>query len=234
MFSFFSKKKRVVGLEIGTHYVRFVELARSAQANRIISYGEFIPDADDAMRDEDDVLARALMSVKKSVGASDFIVSFPNSRIASAGKLLLRSAGIRPKKSIVGATAVLNAVVPAGSDTSFLVIHAERTATHLFVSSPVHGPAYFTVSADDHEIVSGVNRMYVDWYNQRKEKLHHVLIAGERAREQEFVDYLSRETKLPITRANPLVNLALDHHVVPIIPKGELPKYATALGLAIS
>ena len=91
MFSMFSKTKTIVGLEIKSDYIRFVEIKHSSNEDHIISYGEVIFEnilfEEDVFVDEK-TLIQYLKNIKKDVAAKEFVVSLPsNVNIESFSKL---------------------------------------------------------------------------------------------------------------------------------------------------
>ena len=73
----------------------------------------------------------------------------------------------------------------------------------------------------------------MDWYDEKKQKIDHVLLLGVRANEQGFLDYISRESRIPMIRGGIFVNLETFKENVPAISKEDSYRYAVAMGLAL-
>lgn len=146
---------------------------------------------------------------------------------------IFKRLNIKIKKFLIPGGALINSCVPVGSTTSFLVVNVEEKESDFVIYDPLKHASFYQSESANHSIISNLNRVYIEWYDEHKEKIHHVMFSGVRVSDREFLDYVSRETKINLVKANILVNLKLDPEVVPIITKADSYKYAVAVGLAL-
>lgn len=231
MWSIFGQSKRVTGIDIKSDYIRFLELDNKNGIDRITAYGEV---TFDGVEPNDDTLIQYFRDIKKNLKSKIINVAIPVGSDENKCLELMRSSGLKPTKVTSPAKPLEFALVPENADTSFLVINAENSETDYLMFAPNIDSKFYTSDSANHSIISNLNRLYIDWYDRHKERIHHVLICGSRASDQDFLDYISRETKIPIAAANIFTNLKLDQTNVPIINKKDSYKYAVALGLATS
>lgn len=296
MFGFLSRQKVSIGLDIKGGYIRFVQISKDGEHNRISAFGEVVPEK--AVFEAGEIkdpalLASYLKMVRKQVAGREVYVCLPDEavffvklslpagrdfdkraleevlrqkslmtfddeilsfeklsaevargvegtqifEIVIGKKIVLReyrkvlsAAGFSAMAFLVSPEALYRACVPAGSDTSFLLAGAEKDVCQIVVSDPKE-KVFENCSAENHKIISTLNDVYIGWYDAHKEKVNHLLFAGARANDLEFVNYVSRELKIPIARANVFVNLDLNPEEVPPITKDDSFKYAVAIGL---
>jgi Tfp pilus assembly PilM family ATPase len=231
MFGIFKHSKRVVGVDIKSDCIRFLELETSSDSDRIVAYGEV---TFDGVEPDEAVLIQYFRDIKKMVRGSSINVAVPAGSDEKKCFEIMASAGLKPAKVISPAKPLEFALVPENADTSFLIVDADISETNYLIFAPNIDSQFYTSDPANHSIISNLNRLYIDWYDRHKERIHHVLLCGARAADQDVLDYISRETKIPITQANIFINLKLSLANVPMIPKNESYKYATAMGLAMS
>lgn len=231
MLNFFSTSRRVVGLEIRSGKIRFVEVRRQRGFDRVVAYGQADVPGEGIYGS---ALRISLLEVKKVIKTNKVFVSIPDIDQSEDYKKVLKSLGFRVMGVVPTWQALQNSCVPKGSDTSFIVVEAGADRVDFLVHDPLSAPAHYQGDPASHAVISNLNRIYIDWYDTHKEKIHHVIFAGERATDHEFLEYVSRELKLPIHRANIFANLDLDPTTVPIMTRQESYKYAVAVGLALS
>ena len=231
MFGIFGQSKKVTGIDIKSDCIRFLELDNTNGTDRITAYGEV---TFDGVEPNDATLIQYFRDIKKNLRSKVINVAIPVGSDEKKCFELLKSAGFKPAKIISPAKPLELSLVPENADTSFLIVDTEKSETNYLIFAPNIDPKFYTSDPANHSIISNLNRLYIDWYDRHKERVHHVLVCGSRAADQDFLDYVSRETKIPITQANIFTNLKLDQSNVPIINKKDSYKYAVALGLAIS
>ena len=236
MFNFFSKNKRVLGLDIKPTYIRFVEIVRTPDEDHVSSYGEVtfeeVVIKDDVVVNES-LLVSYLRDIKKNIKAHETRVSLPEGANSRVFRDVLRKAGFKHVSFVNLSVALEKALVPNGSETSFLLVDAEVDAVNFLVYKHDEKTLFYRGDSANHSVISNINRIYIDWYDSHKEKLHYILFSGSRTKSSDFLDYVSRETKLEIKKGNIMVNLHLDPEKVPIIIKDDSYKYAVATGLAL-
>ena len=236
MFGLFSNQKKTIGLDIKAKYIRFIEMQHDNYEDRIISYGEIVPEEElfrgNIIMDEKKLI-EYLRKIISKTKTRNFVVSLPESFNKESFYDIFRHLNIKVKKYLSPASALSNSCVPAESPATFLVILAEDDMSGFATFGAMHN-TFYVGSPENHSIISNLNRIYIDWYDEHKEKLSHVLVAGSRAKDSDFIGYVSRETKIPITRANIFTNLRHNDQKVPIITRDDSYKYAVAVGLAIS
>lgn len=235
MFGLFSSVQKTLGLDIKAEYIRFVELQHDNYEDRIVSYGEIIPEEalfrGNAVIQEEKLFAYLKKIIDKTK-TKDLIVSLPSGIDKDACEGVFRHLGVRPRKFLSPASALSNSCIPAESPATFLVLLAENDMTGFATFGAAHN-TYQLGSPERHSIISNLNRIYIDWYDEHKEKFGHVLLAGARATDRELFSYISRETKIPLLRANIFTNLRHSDQKIPIITKDDSYKYAVAVGLAL-
>lgn len=231
MFGIFTRSKRVAGIDIRSDCIRFLELETRSGTDRIISYGEV---TFDGVSPDEDTLIQYFRDIKKTLKSKTVHVSVPAGSDENKCFELLKSAGLNPETIMTPSTPLELALIPDRAETSFLVVDADRSQTHYLVFAPHSHSAFYTSDPANHSVISNLNKIYIDWYDAHKERINHVIFSGSRAGDQEFLDYVSRETKIPITQANIFSNLKLDMTNVPMITKEDSYKYAVAMGLAMS
>ncbi len=236
MFNLFSKNLRSVGLDIKPGYIRFVEVVRSATEDHIHSYGEVIPE--EVVIEKGNIVNEArlvtyLRDIKKNLKSHHVLVSIPDGANSRVYHDTLRKAGIKVRDFVSVSVALERSLVPKGSEMSFIVVDAEADAVNFIVYSPLEKTLSYVGDPANHSVISNLNRIYIDWYDIHKEKIHYILFSGSRVMNPEFLDYVSRETKLELKRGNVLVNLSLSADKVPILPRDDSYKYAVAIGLAL-
>jgi Tfp pilus assembly PilM family ATPase len=237
MFNFFSKTSHVVGLDIKAGHIRFVELVRSAAEDHIHSYGEVVPEEvviENGVIVNEARLVTYLRDIKKNLKSHHAVVSLPDGANSRIYRDVLRKAGIKARDFVSVSVALEQSLVPKGSETSFIVVDAEADAVNFLAYAPLEKTLSYVGDPANHSVISNLNRIYIDWYDIHKEKIHYILFSGSRVKNPEFLDYVSRETKLELKRGNVLVNLALDQQKIPIITKEDSYKYAVAIGLSLS
>ncbi len=230
MFGIFGQSKRVTGIDIKSACIRFLELDNKNGADRITAYGEV---TFDGVEPDDATLIQYFRDIKKNLKSKIINVAIPVGSDENKCLELMRSSGLKPTKITSPAKPLEFALVPENADTSFLLVDAERSETNYLIFAPNVDPKFYTSDPANYSIISNLNRLYIDWYDRHKERVHHVLVCGARASDQDFLDYISRETKIPISPANIFTNLKLNLANVPIINKKDSYKYAVAIGLAM-
>lgn len=228
MFDIFGRSKRVVGIDISGAYIRFLEIENTLGGSRITAYGEI---TFEVAEPDETTLIKYFSDIKKNLKTNVVRVSIPLGSDEKKCRELLKSAGLKVEEFSNPKESLEASVVSDGANTSFLVIDAEHSETNYLLWSPNISPAFYGSDSANHTVISNLNRLYIDWYDRHKERIHHVLIVGARATDGEFLDYVSRETKIPLTHANVFANLKLDTGNVPMIPKNDSYKYAVAVGL---
>lgn len=231
MFGIFGRSHRVVGIDIQSDCIRFLELEKKSGTDRITAYGEV---TFDSTNPDESALIQYFKDIKKNLKNPRVNVSIPVGSDEQTCFEILKSAGLKADQIMTPAAPLAMALIPEDAQTSFFVVNVERSQAQYLTYSPNTTAAFYTSDPANHAVISNLNRMYIDWYDRHKERIHHVILAGVRASDQEFLDYVSRETKIPITQANIFVNLKLDQSNVPVINKNDSYKYAVAMGLAMS
>lgn len=209
--------------------VRFVEVLSRGGFNRVTAYGS----ADIDAGPRTGAFAECMQGIKRIVGARAVTLSLDGVQDRAGFEQIARGHGFKIKAVVSSAEALAAAVIPADAETSFLVVNAEMDRTDFVTTAPGTQITGFVGESSNYSIIANMNRIYIDWYDAHKAKIHHVIVAGERASDHEFLDYISRETKLPLHRANVFANLDIDPASVPIMQKSESYKYAVAIGLAL-
>lgn len=231
MLSIFSNSRKFVGIDFREHSIRFLEISRSANFDEVTAYGEITDEA--GIFSNENTFLKYLKDIKKAVKANSFVVSLPSNHNGMKYHDLLKKAGIKNFKVVSLSKALVLSSVPRGAEATFLVVEAEEVAN--FVTKDPSGRiSLYSGNGANHAVITNINHICMDWYDEHKEHIHHVLFTGARAKDKDFLSYVSRETKMPIGRANVLANLDLDPQKIPIITKEESYKYAVAMGLAIS
>lgn len=230
MFGIFTRSHRVVGIDIQADCIRFLELEKKSGSDRITAYGEVTFDGADP---DEAALIQYFKDIKKNLKNPRVHVSIPVGSDEQTCFEILKSAGFKADQIMTPAVPLEIALIPEDAQTSFLIVNVERSQAHYLTFAPNIEPSFSTNDPASHSVISNLNRIYIDWYDRHKERIHHVILAGVRAADQEFLDYVSRETKIPITQANIFVNLKLDQSNVPVINKNDSYKYAVAMGLAM-
>lgn len=231
MFGIFESSKRVVGIDIKSDCIRFLELEIKSGSDRITAYGEVTFDGIDP---DEPALVQYFRDIKKNLKGKIINVSIPVGSDEEVCARILKSAGLTATNIMTPSAPLEISVVPEDAETSFLVVDVEQSQTNFLTYAPNIRPEFYTSDPANHSVISNLNRIYIDWYDRHKERIHHVIFSGARAADQEFLDYVSRETKIPITQANIFINLKLDSENVPPINKNDSYKYAVAVGLAMS
>ncbi len=231
MFNLFSASKRVVGLELRPDKIRFVEILRSGGCDRVTAYGQADVAGEGLYGSS---LRTSLLDMKKVLKTNRIYVSIPDMTESSQYQKVLKSLGFKVLGTVPVGQALKNSCVPIGSNTSFIVVDAGADRADFLVHDPSSAPAYYVSDPASHAVISNLNRIYIDWYDAHKEKIHHIIFSGDRASDHSFLEYVSRELKLSIHRANVFANLDLDPAIVPIMKREESYKYAVAIGLALS
>jgi Tfp pilus assembly PilM family ATPase len=237
MFSIFSKTKILVGLEISSNYIRFVELKRSIYFDEILSHGEtFFQNIISENGDIIDAgyLLKILKDIKKDISAKNFIVSLPASAKADPYLDLLKNAGIKVRKIETVDNALSKSLVPKGSNTSFLIVNAEKSFSDFLICDGARKAFFYHGSSENYSIIKNIDKIYIDWYDEHKEKIHNIVFTGSRVTDRNFLEYIGRETKIPINLANVFINLQLDDNKIPTISKEDSYKYAVSIGLSMS
>ncbi len=230
MFNLFHTTHRRVGIEIASGAVNFVEVARRGRFERISAYGS-APVA--SVHPDDPTLAQAFAAISKVVQTKHVTIAVDDPSSAQQYARTLRKAGLWLDRALPVGQAVGMCAVPAEADSSFLVIHVSPVRTDFIMFGPREPIAYLPGETTPYGIVSAINRICIGWYDKHGSKIDHVILVGERAEDQMFVDYLARETRLLIHRANIFANMELDPAAVPMIPKKESYRYAAAAGAAL-
>lgn len=231
MFGIFGRSKRVVGIDIKGGHIRFLEIEKNLGASRITAYGEV---TFEGQSPDEATLVKYFRDIKSNLKTNVVRVSIPVGSDDNKCALILKSAGLKVEEFSTPKEALEQAVIPDGANTSFLVVDAEQAETNFLIWSPNVSPTLYTSDSANHTVISNLNRLYIDWYDRHKERINHILISGARASDREFLEYVSRETKIPITAANVFTNMQLDQTNVPMIPKNESYKYAVAMGLTLN
>lgn len=230
MFGIWGEAKRVAGIDIKPECIRFIEIENKNNTDRITAYGEV---TFDGVEPDDEALVRYLSDIKKNLRSKKINVVIPVGSDETKCAELLKSAGIKVSKIMSPEKPLEFALIPENGDTSFILVNVEKSQTEYLVFGPKIDSRLYVSDPTNHSVISNLNRLYIDWYDRHKEKIHHVVFSGARAGDQDFIDYVSRETKIPILLANIFVNLKLDYANVPIINKNDSYKYAVALGAAV-
>lgn len=237
MLSIFSKIKTIVGLEIKQNYIRFVEIKRSLLEDQILSYGEMVFENnlfEDNIFIDEKTLINCLKNIKKEVTSKDFNVSLPSNIKLDNFQFIFKEAGIKVSRFVAPDKALQNALIPKDSDMSFLVVNTEKDMVNFLIHDGGEKIFYYEGAPEKHFVASNLNQIYIDWYDEHKEKINNIIFVGSRVEDDTFVEYLGSQTKIPITHANVFVNLKLSENKIPSIPKNECCKYAVAIGLAVS
>lgn len=181
---------------------------------------------------EEDILS--LRDAGEVGGKTEYDILISKKALIKKYKEIFGAVHLRARKFMIPGRALIDSLVPLGSTTSFLLVSADEKVANIAAYDPAGLPAFYHGDASNSSIISNLNRIYIDWYDAKKEKVDHVFFVGSRASDQVFLDYVSRETRIHISRGNIFVNIELDRERVPIITKEDSYKYAVALGLAIS
>lgn len=84
MFNLFSRGKRIVGIDIEEGYIRFVEIFKSSDEDKITAYGEVLPQR--TIFENSDIKDRnhfifCLRAIKKQIRTSECFVSLPERHV---------------------------------------------------------------------------------------------------------------------------------------------------------
>lgn len=172
-------------------------------------------------------------SRKKQKGISEYDILIAKKRVLRAYKKVFRASGFKIKKFMIPGFALINSSVPRNSLSSVMVIFADRKTSNIVIYDGDNAPLFHNSDSANHSIISNLNRVYMDWYDEKKQKIDHVLLLGVRANEQGFLDYISRESRIPMIRGGIFVNLETFKENVPAISKEDSYRYAVAMGLAL-
>lgn len=220
-----------MGLQIRPGKIRFAEILTSGGFDRVTAYGQADVVGEGIYGS---ALRTCLLDIKKVLKTNKVFVSIPDMSESAEYEKVLKSLGFKVLGVIPVVKALQNSCIPKGSETSFIVVEAGADRADFLVYDPLSAPASYIGDPASHAVISNLNRIYIDWYDTHKKKIDHVILAGERASDHEFLEYVSRELKLSIHQANVFANLDLDPATVPIMTRPESYKYAIAIGLALS
>jgi hypothetical protein len=230
MFGIFAQSTRTCGIDIKSDCIRFVEIDTNLGVDRITAYGEV---GFDGVDPTDENLIQYFKDIKKNLKAKIINVSVPVGSDENRCRELLKSAGIKAANIVNPHVPLAYALIEEELDATFLVIDLEPSQSNYVIKAFSVEPVFYTSDSETHSVISSLNRLYIDWYDKHKEKISHVVFSGKKVLDQNFIDYISKETKFEIIRGDVFTNLRLKEGSVPILNKNDSYKYAIAIGLTI-
>ncbi len=288
MFSIFRRSKRVLGLDITTSYIRYVEVLKRGERTNLVSYGEErVPSVEPR-----NALLSTIREIKRKTKTRDAVVSLPedivrfeiidihntkesdilkkiefrlteerllsyeesvlyfekleilNDRVfykvlvssrenVDFFKSIFVNSGINVLKFMSHNDALESSCVKSGTLLPAIVLNMAEQFTNIAVYYPFNQTREINLKIPKEHISEAVKEVYLDFYKENNEKIGYIFASGIHARDVNFLNYLSRETRLPIEEANVFVNIEQRKNDVPLITKEESFLYAIALGLAI-
>lgn len=171
----------------------------------------------------------------ESINDREFYNVFVSSRdnVAFLKSVFIHS-GLNVKKIVSHKDALLSSCVRKGEIVNSMVIHAESIRTDIAIFSAFNRFKGISSSFERERIPKVIKETYQDFYELSRDKIGYFFVSGSLARDVSFINYLSKETRLPIQEANVLTNFDFKKGEVPPITKEESLLYALALGSAIS
>ncbi len=146
---------------------------------------------------------------------------------------VFENSGVNVLKFVSQADALINSCVKKENLLPTMVINLESQNSIVGLAYPFEILPQISRHLAKDKISELIEDVYVDFYKKYDEKLSYILASGELAQDENFLNYLSRQTRLSIEQADALINFE-NASGVPIITKDESLLYAVALGLAIS
>lgn len=229
MFNLFSKKKYKTGIDITPTSIHFLEISKKGRFDEVVSYGEI---TDDENLFTGERLLKPLSEIRKVVKGEKIFVTLPEGKFTDKNFDILTKAGFKHFKLIKEGTSIKNALVPSGSNYSFLSIHVDdESAT--FVLSHKRKLEVLKSKNDAHHVSSTLSQIYSEWYEKEKEKITHILFTGKKLASHDFLDEIRRHSHLSPAKGNVFINLNLDPRGLPMITKEESLAYTKAIGALI-
>ncbi len=289
MFSLFSTRRKILGLDITEEYIRYALVSKSENSNTVLLCGEEkiarveprnallsalrniifktkennvqISFPTDFVRPETVSISS---SIKKDIGHEiefrlrekslfyhgesilyyekfesinerDFYNVFISSRDnVDFLKSVFVNSGLNVKKLVSHKDALLSSCIREGEIVNSMVINTESMRTDVAIFSPFNRFKGIGGSFEKEKIPRLIKETYQDFYELSNDKIGYFFVTGSLVCDISFVNYLSKETRLPIQEADVFVNFHLKRGELPPVTKEESVLYALALGSAIS
>jgi hypothetical protein len=149
-------------------------------------------------------------------------------------KSVFVNSGLSVKKIISTKDALLASCVKTGEIVNTMVLNADTRRTDIAVFSPFNRFREISSFSEREKVPSLIKDTYQDFYNISGDKVGYFFVCGLFAKEPSFINFLSRETRLPVQEADVFCNFYLKSGEVPVVTREESLVYAVALGSAIS
>lgn len=183
----------------------------------------------------------------------DILVAASPKMLVDAYEQLFSRVGLKPVAFDIDALAIARSIVPSVTLNEVVLIidiAYHRTTFVVYAGSLVRFTASASVSGKDistSTLQSVVKRIaayahqYIDFFTTHAAHTHlsqvevkKVIVCGDEMHAQGLVSALALEVGLPVSLANPWVNILHPPlHEVPLLPYKDSLGYATALGLAL-
>ncbi len=170
----------------------------------------------------------------ESINNKDFYTVFVSSNeTISFLKSVFVHAGLDIQKVVSRKDALLASCVKEGEIINTMVINADAERVDLAIFSPFNRFKGVSVVTGKENIPRLIAETHQDFYGLAGDRIGYFMCAGSSTSDISFINYLSRETRLPVSQTDIFANVSLGRGELPLVTKNESFNYAIALGAAM-
>jgi len=149
-------------------------------------------------------------------------------------KSVFSLSGLVAQKVVSRRDALLVSCVRGGEIVNTMALNIENRRIDIAIFSPFNRFRGISSFFEREEASDLIKETYEDFYKISDDKIGYFLVAGRLAGDADFINNLSRQTRLPVQEADVFVNFDWKPGQVPPVTREESFLYAVALGTAIS
>lgn len=170
----------------------------------------------------------------ESVNKKDFYNVFISSSVNVAFiKSVFLNSGLNVLKVVSHKDALLASCIRSGEIINTMILNIENHRTDIAIFSPFNRFRAISSVFERENVSEIIKETYQDFYKISDDKIGYFFVAGRLAKEPNFINNISRQTRLPIQEADVFVNFSFKSGEVPLVTREESFVYAVALGAGL-
>ena len=148
-------------------------------------------------------------------------------------KSVFANCDLRVKKVVSRKDALLASSVKQGEIINTMLVNTDLGRVDIAIFSPFNRFKGILRITQKEKIPSLIKETYKDFYEISNDKLGYFFISGNLAQDVSFINYLSRETRLPVQEVDVWVNFYFKKGELPPVTREESFIYGVALGAGL-
>lgn len=170
----------------------------------------------------------------ESINNKDFYNVFLSSSVNVAFlKSVFLNSDLKVKKVVSRKDALLASCVRSGEIVNTMILNTDNFRSDIAIFSPFNRFKGISGFFEKEQTPDLIKDTYQDFYKISDDKIGYYFVSGVWAKNTDFINSLSLQTRLPIQQADVFVNFSFKNGELPPVTREESFIYAVALGAGL-